>query len=218
MKEDADARSLREELDRLLERFRADALLDGGGAPALVREVRCALEEEFVVLTSRYAEEDLRRATLLTFDASRRLPLHLACDKNAPLSILTALLRADAGGTSPTVPDRWGDLPLHTACSRRQAEVVRLLVDSDSSKRTLLTKAANGSLPIHAAVRYKAPEGVVRLLLEGNEGRSTLLEADVYGQLPLHAACRNEACPEVIDLLLRHDEDRETLLREDNVG
>ena len=39
---------------------------------------------------------------------------------------------------------------VHTACSRHQTEVVKLLVDSDISKKTLYTKADNGSLPIHA--------------------------------------------------------------------
>ena len=110
------------------------------------------------------------------------------------------------------------DLPLHTACSRHQTEVVKLLVDSDSSKRTLYVKADNGSLPLHSACRYQAPASVVMLLLESNESRRTLLESDVYGQLPLHAACRNGAHPDVIDLLLRYDEGKETVMREDHVG
>mmetsp|Transcript_10082 Transcript_10082/g.21274 ORF Transcript_10082/g.21274 Transcript_10082/m.21274 type:complete len:375 (-) Transcript_10082:304-1428(-) len=219
MEVDATARSLRGQLDYLLERFRRDTLIEGGaGALVIVQEVRLALEEEFIVLISQYSEKDFQKAVLMSFDESKRLPIHLACDKNAPLSILRILLEADVGKVSHTVPDRWGDLPIHTACSRHQMEVVKLLVESDISKKTLLTKADNGSLPLHAAVRYAAPANIVMLLLGGCESRNTLLEPDVYGQLPIHAACRNGAHPDVISLLLKYDEDKKTLLEEDNVG
>jgi hypothetical protein len=110
------------------------------------------------------------------------------------------------------------DLPLHTACSRHQTEVVKLLVESDPSKSTLYVKADNGSLPLHSACRYQAPASVVMLLLDGDVCRRTLFASDVYGQLPLHAACRNGAHPDVIDLLLRYDEGKETVMMEDHVG
>jgi len=220
LKVSAEARSLRAQLDFLLERFRGDtaAIVGVEDAPALVREVRLALEEEFVVLISKYSGQVLNKAVLMTFDESKRLPIHLACDKNAPISILQSLLDADVDKQSIVVPDKWGDLPLHTACSRHQTEVVKLLVDSDTSKKTLYTKAENGSLPLHSALRYAAPASVVMLLLESKESRSTLLEPGFYGQLPLHVACRNGAHPDVVDLLLRYDDDKKTLLREDNVG
>lgn len=225
---DAEARSLRAELDQLLDRFRDDTIVinagvanGGGGAAAastIVQEVRLALEDEFFVLLSQYPSEVLQRAVLLTYDDSLRLPIHLACDKNAPLSILQRLLEADIDKNSIKVPDKWGDVPLHTACSRHQTEVVKLLLDSDTSKKTLHTKSDNGSLPIHAAVRYRSPPSVIMLLLESSEGRSTLHEPGSYGQLPLHAACRNGAHPDVIELLLRYDEDKTTVLQVDNVG
>ena len=216
----AEARSLRAQLDHLLERFRADTIIEGTGANAIVQEVRLALEEEFVVLLSHYSANTdvLQTAVLMTHDESRRLPIHLACDKNAPYSILRTLLEADPGKRSIAVPDKWGDLPLHTACSRHRTEVVRLLVDADVSRGTLHARADNGSLPIHAAVRYQAPADVVALLLEGEGGRSTLLELGSYGQLPLHTACRCGAHPDVVNLLLEYDEDKKTLMEEDNVG
>ena len=218
MNVDAAARSLRADLDHLLDRFRDDTIIDGADAPTIVQEVRLALGEEFNVLLSQYSNEVLQRAVLLTYDDSMRLPIHLACDKNAPFSILQRLLEADVDKTSIRVPDKWGDLPLHTACSRHQTEVVKLLLDSDVSKKTLHTKSDNGSLPIHAAVRYRSPPAVIMLLLESSEGRSTLHEPGFYRQLPLHAACRNGAHPDVIDLLLRYDEDKKTVMQEDNVG
>jgi hypothetical protein len=213
----AEATSLRCQLDYLIHRFRDDTVIDGASA-ALIDEVRLALEGEFVLLITQYSKEDLQTAVLLTYDDSRRLPLHLACDKNAPISVLKALLDADLAKISITEPDKWGDLPLHTACSRKQTEVVELLVDSDSSKQTLYTKADNGSLPIHTAARYSAPASVITLLLESAESRKTLLEPDVFGQLPLHAACRNGASPDVIGLLLNFDDEKETVMVEDNVG
>jgi ankyrin repeat protein len=212
------ATSLRCQLDHLIHRFRDDTLIDGELAPTLIEDVRVALEDEFVILLSQYSEEDLQSAVLLPYDDSKRLPLHLACDKNAPVSILKALLDADKDKVSIGEADRWGDLPLHTACSRKQAEVVKLLVDSDTTKSTLYTKADNGSLPIHTAARYDAPASVIALLLDSTESRRTLLEADIFGQLPLHAACRNGATADVVNLLLHYDEDRETVMMEDNVG
>ena len=46
-------------------------------------------------------------AVLMTFDDSKRLPIHLACDKNAPYSVLQALLEADKDKTSIRQPDKW---------------------------------------------------------------------------------------------------------------
>lgn len=218
-KVEAEAKSLRAQLDHLLERFRGDTIVgEGVATPLLIEEIRLALEQEFVVLLSHYSEIVLQLAVLMTFDDSKRLPIHLACDKNAPFSTLQRLLEADVYKQSIVVPDKWGDLPIHTACSRHQTAIVKLLVDSDISNKTLFTKAVNGSLPIHVAVRHQAPASVILLLLESEESRRTLLEPECYGQLPIHAACRNGAHPDVIDLLLKYDEDKKTLMQEDNVG
>ncbi len=89
-------------------------------------------------------------------------------------------------------------------------------MDSNTSKRMLCTRADNGSLPLHLAVRYQAPVGVVMLLLGSAEGWCMLLEPYAYGQLPLHAACRKGAHPDVIDLLLGHDKGKYTVMREDH--
>eukprot|EP00804_Cyclotella_cryptica_P018791 CCRYP_021184-RA/>CCRYP_021184-RA protein AED:0.04 eAED:0.04 QI:227/1/1/1/1/1/3/950/373 len=210
-----DASLLRSELDHLLERFRGETT-PVAEVPELVAEIRQALQEEFVEIVSQFSYEALQKAVLMTFDDSRRLPIHLACDKNAPIEILRCFLDADVGKVSIRVPDKWGDLPLHTACSRHQTEVVKLLVDSDVTKKTIHTKADNGSLPLHTAIRYKAPASVVHLLLENNE--STLLEPGPYNQLPLHVACRNSATPEVIQLLLQRDTTKKAVIRGDDVG
>jgi hypothetical protein len=67
-----------------------------------------ALEEEYFSLTSSCKDGVLSRAVLLTHDDSLRLPIHLACDKNAPFSILRSLLDADVEKLSIGMPDKWG--------------------------------------------------------------------------------------------------------------
>lgn len=111
---------LRFELDAIIERFRSETLVTE--SPELLTEIRDALQSEFVKLISQYSYSTLQKAVLMTFDESRRLPIHLACDKNAPIEILECFLEADHEKISIRVPDKWGDLPLHTACSRHQTE------------------------------------------------------------------------------------------------
>ena len=72
------------------------------------------------------------------------------------------------------------------------------------------------SLPLHAAIRYKAPASVIHLLLGNNE--STLLEPGPYNQLPLHVACRISAAPDVVQLLLDSDVTKSAVMRGDDVG
>ena len=111
---------LRFELDTLLERFRSETLITD--SPELIAEIRDAIQSEFVEIISQYPHSTLQKAVLLTFDESRRLPIHLACDKNAPIEILKCFLNADKEKVSLRETDKWGDLPLHTACSRHQTE------------------------------------------------------------------------------------------------
>jgi ankyrin repeat protein len=128
---------------------------------------------EYFTLISPVKDDILPLAVLLTNDTendtSKRLPIHLAVDKNAPLSILQSLLGADVHKVTIGKADKWGDLPLHTACSRHQTNVVQLLLESDATKHTLFIKSDNGSLALHAAVRYRAPASVIMLLLEDDD-------------------------------------------------
>lgn len=177
-----------------------------------------ALENEFFDLLDQYSLAAYRRAVLRTHDESLRLPIHLACDKNATLPVLHSLLDADVDKRAISKPDKWGDLPLHTACSRHQTDVVRLLVDSDLAKNTLLTASSNGSLPIHTAVRFGAPASVIMLLFSCKESKQTLYQRECYGQCPLHVACRVGAKPDVVQLLLSYDTEQKTVMLGDSVG
>lgn len=176
--------------------------------------------EKFVVLISQYPQQVVSRAVMMTNDDSLRLPIHLACDKSAPTECIKWLLDSDTQKKSISVPDQWGDLPLHTCCSRVEnaVELVRLLLESDVYKTTLFVKDKQGYLPLHMACRYLAPAQVVSLLLEHDKNKSSLFDKGLYEQLPLHMACRCNASPEVIRLLVQEDETRKSLLEMDNVG
>lgn len=129
---------LRLELDTLLERFRSETLITD--SPELIAEILDAIQSEFVEIISKYPHSTLQKAVLLTHDESLRLPIHLACDKNAPIDILKCFLDADKEKISLRKTDKWGDLPLHTACSRHQTEgAISLLVDSLAVMRSCMS-------------------------------------------------------------------------------
>lgn len=214
------------------------------------RELRNALEElleeggileenweqenlivQFAVLLSKYPVEALQRAVLMTTSTSDhtdhqddsytgRLPIHLACDKNAPIQVIQQLLDSDPNKESILRKDKWGDLPIHTACSRKNYfEVVRLLLESDKQKKTIYGKDLQGSIPLHYACRYGATPDVIELLLEHDTERRTLFAEGIYNQIPLHICCRGgNATKEVVATLLKYDESNESVLKEDNVG
>ncbi len=80
---------------------------------AAAPEVQCQggnrlLEEEYFSLTSLCRGNMLSRAVLLAHDNLMRLPIHLACNMNAPFLVLTSLLDADVGKASIGMPDKWG--------------------------------------------------------------------------------------------------------------
>jgi ankyrin repeat protein len=211
------SRELRDELESLFEQSRSNLF-------EWFEEVEI-LDERFLLLVSRYPEEVLRGAVLMTaletpdISFSGRLPIHLACDNNAPIGVIRRLLESDTDKISILKPDKWGDLPIHTACSRTHfLEVIKLLLMYDVDKHTIFVKDENGSLPIHMACRYNADAEVIQLLLESDAKRTSLYAEGVYGQLPLHVACRGGASPEIIQTLLDYDNKKMSVLKEDNVG
>ncbi|KAG7344536.1 ankyrin repeat domain protein [Nitzschia inconspicua] len=150
--------------------------------------------------------------------ATLRLPVHLACDNNAPISIIRALLEADVNNQSILIPDKWGDLPIHTACSRNHTEVIRLLLEADIHKKSIHVKDVHESLPLHMAARYNAPKQVIEMLLQHDPDRKTLFVEGVYGQYPLTVACRGNASAEMMQLLLDYDDDKKSVLNVDRTG
>lgn len=175
---------------------------------------------EFILLCSTFSDSAQSQAVLLTFDDSQRLPIHLACDKNASVEVIRYLLAVDTTKSSLNRPDCWGDLALHTACSRQNTALVQLLLESSNQASSLIrTKDQHENLPLHMACRYKAPTKLVRLLLNADDPQClTLLEKGMYGQLPIHIACRCDAPTEVLQVLLECDASKTAVGLPDNVG
>ena len=182
-----------------------------------------SLEERYLLLVSTYPSECLRMAVTLTdadimeheessvyssspspraapSEATLRLPIHLAYDKAAPYSIIKSLLDADArkNGYHPSVrcADKWGDLPIHIACSRASAA----LSESDQQLYGMGLQLEQ-SLVLREQHYIETVESI-RILLEADRDKTTLSIKDVYESLPIHTAARYNAPPKVISLLL----------------
>ena len=196
---------LRQGLEELMEHIQSHRL----------EESSESFEERYLLLISSYPPKCLSMAVTLTdadvmdhhslsaissgsptisSEATLRLPIHLACDKAAPLPIVMSLLDADANnGDHPSIRkvDKWGDLPIHIACSRASAAL-------SASDRELY---GQGLQPLASEHENDAVESI-RLLLEADKEKKTLSIFDVYESLPLHTAARYNAPPEVICMLL----------------
>ena len=182
-----------------------------------------SFEERYLLLVSSYPPKCLNIAVTLTDDdvmrhgsslissteASLRLPIHLACDKAAPLSIVKSLLDADSNndGDHPSIhrADKWGDLPIHIACSRASA-APSAEIELYGRRLDALGEAVFD--PNSHATANDAVESI-RLLLEADKDKKTLSVKDVYESLPLHTAARYNAPVEVISMLLEGGQDGE---------
>ena len=144
------------------------------------------------------------------FGEQGRTPLHVACEHDAPASVIEALLKANPPavlmvGTSDMNP-------LHITCSSQHAsvEVVRVLLNGLEDSETKVTTFCPGeSNSIDSTCTHVNEATQVRLKLTQMK--------DVDGDTSLHAACRCGAPIEVLDVLLRanprtvHDRDYEGL-------
>ena len=252
--DESQVRMLREALERSFDAFREiqqqmhelETDLGGGGgggenddrlaeqpAIAAVREAMLAsIEEQFVEITSQYSSRIMSKSCLLSVSDTKRLPIHLACEYSAPITIIQSLLDCDKSKQSILAKDKWGDLPIHIACSRGPdfVKVVKLLLDNDPSKQTISIKDCNDYMPIHMACRY-VNEDAIRLLIETDhevqqsmivsaggtsQKKSTLLEEGIHGQYPIHICCRNDASPKIIQTLLNADVSRSSVLKQDD--
>lgn len=121
------------------------------------------------------------------------LPLHLANERGLARSVKIlydaypeALLVENGDGRSP--------LDLARKRGRNLQPIVRFLeeqlVYSQKAKDSTVMTAPdeNGWLPLHWALKDKAPLGSIKLLVEGNP--SALMTADTRFAFPLHIACQ----------------------------
>lgn len=154
-----------------------------------LRNQRCAVEEAATWIVERNVDDSVRW---------KLLPLHQACENQAPSELIRALL--DIHPPSVLMKDSAGDLPLHLACRERASfKTICLLVETDPDAAKVVDE--EGRLPLHLACRQGAGHDIVNVLLEYHFRAART--QDAYQLLPLHWACAQNANPDVIESLLR---------------
>jgi Ankyrin repeats (3 copies) len=93
-----------------------------------------------------------------------RNPLHVACNNDAPVVVIQALLEAYPEASIATGSSNMN--PLHIACSSRNASVhvVRVLLQSGLPQQVSM-RDVDGDTPLHAACRCGASVNVLNVLL-----------------------------------------------------
>ena len=125
----------------------------------------------------------------------RQLPLHCACDAYyGQLDVVQILY--DACPEAIWMRDSDGDTPLdHTRGWNEESDdtlnflqTQLVYAEMGEDLKVLTTLDDNGWLPLHHALKDKAPLGSIKLLVRGNP--SALRVITNIGALPIHIACR----------------------------
>ena len=112
-----------------------------------------------------------------------RTPLHLASEEKGRADIVRFLILKNP--TSLTVPDSFGDLPIHRACWYSDLETVEVLLELDPE--TLQTKNGENLTPfLKACMVENIP--VVAFMIERYPNLLNIKD-DVEGWSPLHRVC-----------------------------
>jgi ankyrin repeat protein len=130
---------------------------------------------------------------------SKVLPIHIACSKRAPASVVATFSHIHPRGLM-TAESAYKRLPLHIACmSRAPVDTIVKLIElkSGAAKK----KDALGRLPIHYACKDPRLDTVVAHLLRVYPGSTKV--ADKQGFLPIHVACRCGMSVAIIRVLLK---------------
>lgn len=134
----------------------------------------------FQFLISAGAEFDYRTETGVS-------PFYVAC-KYGSVTIAKTLVKSGCKINDKFAYDydydksvRFSFTPLHIACTRRNAEIISLLLDNNANMNV---KDDIGRAPIHYAIDNVSIDGV-RLLIKAG---ADLLIKDIYGCSPLHYA------------------------------
>jgi len=121
-----------------------------------------------------------------------RLPLHLACESYVGrLCVVKALF--DVFPEAIRVLDGNGNTALTLATNRGLQSITNFLetqqayVTQAQDMTAMMTPDESGWLPLHRALKDKAPLGSIKLLLTGNP--SAIRTADKKMAFPLHIAC-----------------------------
>jgi len=119
---------------------------------------------------------------------NRGLPLHIACCAG---NIGATKVLYDAYPQALNARDGNRETPIELAeksSLKRFLQAQVLYARKAQDMKTMTTLDHNGWLPLHHALKDKAPLGSIRLLLEGNP--SAIRTADIKLVFPLHIACK----------------------------
>ena len=125
---------------------------------------------------------------------SGTLPIHIACQTNAPIEILITLVDRDTATLHMT--DHNGALPLHERCNCCEdtidgAIALRLLVDR-GGVGTLAARNRDGALPLHIlCAAPTTPLSAVQYLIQAFPGAVAMPTND--GQYPFMIAASNSS-------------------------
>jgi len=157
-----------------------------------------------------------------------RCALHIACDGNASLEVIAALVDADPlRNVLYQKTKLLQRLPIHIACYKKLSEeAIQHLVNADEGSVALAKKSKAGRLPLHMAIEQKLSSNVIKLLIGetaassshthdaieislshvGNSNQRRSITSRFKGMIPLHIACWNNSSPDTIKALLDADE------------
>lgn len=157
-----------------------------------------------------------------------RCALHIACDSNASLEVIAALVDADPlHNVLYQKTKLLQRLPIHIACYKKLSEeAIQHLVNADEDSVALGKKTKAGRLPLHMAIEKKLSTNVIKLLIGetaestfhahdaieislnhvGNSNQRRSITSRFKGMTPLHIACWNNSSPDTIKVLLDADE------------
>jgi ankyrin repeat protein len=128
-----------------------------------------------------------------------RLPVHMACTKNAPLAVVDFLVRHFPASVQQTMVD--GLLPLHEALLKGSGEIARFLLEQSPGP---IREPLKGLLPIHMTLLSKKAEVKNKSTIEFMIGLypESIRALDGQGRTLLHSASFNQAPADVVDFLL----------------
>lgn len=217
-----------------------------------VATIRCLLDEDAEVANLLYQDElgftplhyvcrhDAQKGELVRLLIDRspdsvfirdhfdRCALHIACDSNASLEVIAALVDADPlRNVLYQKTKLLHRLPIHIACYKKLSEeAIQRLVNADEDSVALAKKTKAGRLPLHMAIEKKLSTNVIKLLIGetaessfhtpdaieislnhvGNSNQRRSITSRFKGMIPLHIACWNNSSPDTIKALLDADE------------
>jgi hypothetical protein len=123
-------------------------------------------------------------ATVFSSDSSSNLVLHEVCKNEPPLEVVEKLIAANE--LAVKAKGKWGNLPLHYACTcGASAPVIKLLLDTFPEGAQMID-CNDHMLPLHLASKWGSSEEVFMNLLAAYP-EATLVKDD-FGRTPMEYA------------------------------